>query len=262
MLRLCYSINERSKGVRMMNETIKTLLNHRSIREFKNTKLTNEQVNCIIQSAQQASTSSYMMAYTIIGVTAPQIKAALAEVSGQSYVKNNGHLLVFCADLHRQTHTASQGMFNQMIENLENSEHFLVSAIDAALAAQNAAIAAESMGLGICYLGSLRNDLARVDELLSLPQHVIPLFGMAVGVPAHQPERKPRLPKSAVYFENKYEAHDDIVQAFDDKIASYYQTRSENSRKDTWTAQMHRRFSKTIRMDVTDLVQKKGFNKR
>ncbi|MCP3026332.1 oxygen-insensitive NADPH nitroreductase [Halobacillus sp. A5] len=245
-----------------MNEVIETLLNHRSIRKFKNTKLTSTQIDCIVEAAQQASTSSYMMAYTIIGVTDDSLKASLAEVSGQPYVKENGHLLVFCADLNRQTHSAPPEVSLKMKENLENSEHFLVSAIDAALAAQNAAIAAESMGLGICYLGSLRNDIARVDELLALPPHVIPLFGMAIGEPDHLPDRKPRLPKQAVYFENQYQFHDEAVQEFDKRIASYYQQRSSNNRSDTWTQQMHRRFSKTIRMDVTDLVQKKGFNKR
>ncbi|WP_173916668.1 oxygen-insensitive NADPH nitroreductase [Halobacillus sp. Marseille-Q1614] len=243
-----------------MNSTIETILNHRSIRKFKDTKLTNEQLRTILQSAQQASTSSYMMAYTIIGITDEEKKAALAEISGQPYVKDNGHLLVFCADLHRPTHTSEN--FEEMKENLGNSEHFLASAIDAALAAQNAAIAAESLGLGICYLGSLRNNLAKVDELLALPQHVIPLFGMAIGEPAHQPERKPRLPLEAVYFENEYKKHEKAVEAFDKEIADYYQSRSSNSRADTWTEQMHRRFSKTIRMDVTDLVQKKGYNKR
>ncbi|MFC7061409.1 oxygen-insensitive NADPH nitroreductase [Halobacillus seohaensis] len=245
-----------------MNSTIETILNHKSIRKFKDTAITHHQLDLIIRAAQQASTSSYMMAYTIIGITDPTKKAVLAEVSGQPYVKDNGHLLVFCADLHRPTKQASEEDFSQMTENLENSEHFLVSAIDAALAAQNAAIAAESMGLGICYLGSLRNNLGKVDELLSLPKHVIPLFGMAIGEPAHGPDRKPRLPKQAVYFENEYQEHDESINQFDEQMATYYQSRSSNNRADTWTKQMHRRFAKTIRMDVTDLVQKKGFNKR
>ncbi|MFC7321350.1 oxygen-insensitive NADPH nitroreductase [Halobacillus campisalis] len=245
-----------------MNSTIHTLLNHRSIRKFKDLPLTDEQIDAIIGAAQQASTSSYMMAYSIIGVTDSELKSALADISGQPYVKQNGHLLVFCADLHRQTHLASNEEYSEMIENLENSEHFLVSAIDAALAAQNAAIAAESLGLGICYLGSLRNDISKVDQLLDLPKHVIPLFGMAIGHPAHQPDLKPRLPKKAVYFENQYKEHDESLRAFDKEIAGYYESRSSNSRTDTWTEQMKRRFMKTMRMDVTDLVQKKGFNKR
>ncbi|MFD2923986.1 oxygen-insensitive NADPH nitroreductase [Halobacillus naozhouensis] len=245
-----------------MNETIETLLNHRSIRKFTDKKLTDEQIHTIIKAAQQASTSSYMMAYTIIGITDPDKKAALAEVSGHPHVTQNGHLLIFCADLKRPVAQATSEQYEATRANLENSEHFLVAAIDAALAAQNAAIAAESMGLGMCYLGSIRNNLARTDEILELPKHVIPLFGMAIGTPDHQPELKPRLPISAVYAENEYPAYEEDVAAFDQELADYYESRSTNNRKDTWSEQMIRRFAKPMRMDVTELVQKKGFNKR
>lgn len=245
-----------------MNQTIETMLNHRSIRQFKETKLSEEQIYTIIQAAQQASTSSYMMAYSIIGVTDPGKKEALAEVSGQSYVKENGHLLVFCADFHRVTIKATDEEYENMLPNLENSEHFLVSAIDAALAAQNAALAAESLGLGMCYIGSLRNNIEKVDEVLSLPKHVIPLFGMVIGVPDHQPEKKPRLPQESIYFENEYKSYEEPLDQFNKTIAHYYQNRNSNNRVDSWTDQMLRRFTHPMRMDVTDFVQKKGFNKR
>ncbi|MCA0969505.1 oxygen-insensitive NADPH nitroreductase [Halobacillus litoralis] len=245
-----------------MNETIETILNHRSIRKFKDTPLTNEQINLIIEAAQQASTSSYMMAYSIIGVTDKEKKRALSEVSGQPYVYDNGHLFVFCADLNRHTIKADQNDYEQMLPNLENSEHFLVSAIDAALASQNAALAAESLGLGICYIGSLRNDIEKVDEILSLPKHVIPLFGMVMGVPAQEPDKKPRLPKKAIYFENEYQNHESELDEFDEAITEYYKSRQSNQRTDSWTDQMLRRFKKPMRMDVTDHVQRKGYNKR
>lgn len=246
-----------------MNETIETLLNHRSIRKFQDIKVTDEQLDTILASAQQASTSSYMMAYTIIGVTDEAKKEQLAEITGQGYVKNNGHLLIFCADLYRHTLEASDEQYEDMLTNLENSEHFLVSAIDAALAAQNAAIAAESMGLGICYIGSIRNQLDKVDEILQLPKHVLPLFGMVLGVPDHQPDKKPRLPKRAVYFENEYKKdHKAELQSFNQKIAEYYESRQSNKRHDSWTDQMLRRFTKPMRMDVTGIVKNKGFNKQ
>lgn len=245
-----------------MNEMIENLLSHRSIRKFKSKQLNQQQIESIVSSAQHASTSSYMMAYSIIGVTDESKKEQLAEITGQSYVKHNGHFLIFCADLNRVTVKATSDEYENMLDNLENSEHFLVSAIDAALAAQNAAIAAESMGLGICYIGSIRNNIAAVDELFHLPKHVIPLFGMAIGYPAHHPESKPRLPIDAVYFENGYQDHKEALDRFDEKIGKYYAKRSENNRKDTWTDQMKRRFQKTIRMDVTDHVKNKGFNKK
>ncbi|MCD5322439.1 MULTISPECIES: oxygen-insensitive NADPH nitroreductase [Pontibacillus] len=246
-----------------MNQTIHTLLNHRSIRSFTNEVLTEDQINTIVEAAQMASTSSYMQAYTIIGVTDPEKKQELAEITGQSYVKDNGHLFIFCADLYRHGILASDLQKQDMLPNIENTEHFLVSAVDASLAAQNAAVASESMGLGMCYIGSIRNNIKRVDQLLQLPEHVIPLFGMVVGYPDKQPEQKPRLPKRAVYHVNEYNKNQtEELRSFDHTIQDYYKSRKQNSRLDSWTDQMIRRFSHPMRMDVNEFVQSKGMNKR
>ena len=85
-------------------------------------------------------------------------------------------------------------------------ENFLVAAVDVAIAAQNAALAAESLGLGMCYIGSIRNNTARVIELLELPRLVFPVVGMTIGWPAAQPMIRPRLPVSAVLHWEKYDA--------------------------------------------------------
>ncbi|MBM7572193.1 oxygen-insensitive NADPH nitroreductase [Aquibacillus albus] len=248
-----------------MNETIDTILNHRSIRKFTKQPLSDEQINTIIEAAHSASTSSYMMAYSIIGVTDLEKKSQLAEITNQPYVKENGHLLLFCADLRRNTLSADNQAYEQMKTNLENTEHLLVATIDAALAAQNAAIAAESMGLGICYIGSIRNNIHKVDELFHLPNHVIALFGLAIGFPAHEPDQKPRLPQKAVYFNDNYMEDEEMkssIQQFDRTIEAYYQQRSTNQRLDSWSNQMIRKFSTPKRLDVTDYVKKKGFNKK
>lgn len=248
-----------------MNKTIETLLNHRSIRKFKDTKLTTEQIHTIVKTAQQASTSSHVMAYTIIGITDEKLKAELKAVSGQPYVQDNGHLFVFCGDLNRIYKQASPAEQAQMQESIESTEQFIVTTIDVALAAQNATIAAESMGLGTCFLGSLRNDINHVNNLLDLPEHVIPLFGLAVGYPDQQPEIKPRLPIEAIYHENTYataDNHSEIITDFDNQLASYYENRSKNARVDTWSAQMIRKYKNPIRMDVTPFVKDKKMNKR
>jgi len=248
-----------------MNETIETILNHRSIRKFKDKELSQEQIHTLVEAAQQASTSSFVMAYTIIGITDQAIKAELRKVSGQPYVENNGHLFVFCGDLHRIQNQVSEEEARKMKETIESTEQFIVTIIDAALAAQNMTIAAESMGLGICYLGSLRNDINRVNELLKLPGHVIPLFGLAVGYPNHQPEKKPRLPFHVVYHENHYKQMEDqtkLIHQFNEELQAYYKSRSSNKRLDSWTEQMIRKYSKAIRMDVSPFVQIKGLNKR
>ena len=77
---------------------------------------------------------------------------------------------------------------------------------DVALFAQNVAIAAESKGYGICYIGGVRNAPEEISELLSLPKGVAPLFAMTIGVPDEANEVKPRLPVEAIIHENSYDA--------------------------------------------------------
>jgi FMN reductase (NADPH) len=135
-----------------MNQVIETLINHRSIRSFEDKALTQEQIELIVRSAQAASTSSYIQAYSIVGVTDPSKKKRLAELAGnQPYVERNGQFFIFCADLYRHDQIGRMEK-EDVITSIESTEKFMVAIIDATLAAQNAAIAAESMGLGICML--------------------------------------------------------------------------------------------------------------
>ena len=254
------------KGEERMNEVIETLLNHRSVRDFTDETLTDEQIRTIVESAQRASTSSFIQAYSIIGVTDEAKKKRLAEIAGnQSYVVENGHFFVFCADLHRHE-MIGELQEAEVSATLETDEKLLVAVIDAALASQNAAVAAESMGLGICYIGGIRNDLFAVKEVLELPERVIPLFGMAVGVPASVEDQKPRLPFHHVYHENTYEANPERMKQslsdYDALIHDYYMVRGSNPRKDTWTGQMGRMLSKSTRLDVKDFLKAQGYLKQ
>ncbi|PMC37545.1 oxygen-insensitive NADPH nitroreductase [Bacillus sp. UMB0899] len=249
-----------------MNDVIKTILNHRSIRKFEDKALTDEQIQVIVQSAQAASTSSFIQAYSIIGVKDKEKKLKLAELAGgQKYVAENGHFFVFCADLHR--HQLIAGQYNHdASEVLESTEKFMVAVIDAALAAQNAVLAAESIGLGAVYIGGLRNQLSEVSSLLKTPAHVLPVFGIAVGYPAQQPDQKQRLPLEHVYHEDEYQQDQtryiNQLKEYDEQISEYYEQRTNGERKDTWTGQMAGLLSKPTRMYMKEFVEKKGFNKR
>ncbi|UTR15266.1 oxygen-insensitive NADPH nitroreductase [Salipaludibacillus sp. LMS25] len=246
-----------------MNDTIKMMLNHRSIRKFKDDPLSQEDITTIIQAAQMASTSSFIQAYTIIGVTNKAVKSELAHLSGpQPYVEQNGHFFVFCADLYR--HTIAGTMEKTAVTtSLESTEKFMVAVIDASLAAQNATIAAESMGYGICYIGGLRNDMEKVSQLLSLPDYVIPLFGLAVGIPDTQSDQKPRLPMNSIYYENTYPNDTHTIytdlESYNDTIANYYNERTHGERQDRWTEQVSRMLNKPKRTDMKKVVQQKGF---
>lgn len=113
-------------------------------------------------------------------MTDEEKKKQLREISTQSYVEHNGHLFVFVVDFYRNNELAKK--FDQSI-SYDKTENLIVGVVDASLAAQNMAIAAESMGLGMCYIGSLRNDVNKVKEILDLPEATFPLFGMVVGHP-------------------------------------------------------------------------------
>ncbi|MFD0048619.1 oxygen-insensitive NADPH nitroreductase [Actinomycetes bacterium NPDC127524] len=248
-----------------MNDMIEKILDHRSVRSFKDKLLSKEQIHEIVKSAQAASTSSFIQAYTIIGVTDPEKKAALAELAGpQKYVAENGHFFVFCADLHR-LELIGEMENEDFTESIESTEKFMVALIDAALAAQNAALAAESMGLGICYIGGIRNNLDGVKEILNIPERVIPLFGMAVGYPDSLNDKKPRLPLENVYHENGYAEKEVLISQLEDynrTISAYYKERTNGVRNDTWTSQMAGMIKQKSRMYMKDFVERQKLNKR
>ncbi|PLT29130.1 oxygen-insensitive NADPH nitroreductase [Peribacillus deserti] len=249
-----------------MNSVIETILNHRSQRSFLPRPLSEDQIKTIVESAQAASTSSFIQAYSIIGITDPGKKKALAELAGsQTYVEENGHLMVFCADLYR--HTLIGELEGQDLEaSLDSTEKFMVACIDAALAAQNAAIAAESMGLGICYIGGIRNNLPEVCKVLNTPDRVIPLFGMVFGYPDQVNDKKPRLPFEHVYMEDEYQQSKDRyleqLKDYNRTTSEYYKERTGGKRSDTWTSQMAHMLSAGRRMYMKTFVQGKGLNKK
>lgn len=242
-----------------MNETIKLLQEHRSIRKFKDKNLEKETIKTLVQSAQQASTSSYVQAYSIIGVTDKEKKKALREISTQQYVEDNGHLFVFVVDYNRHSELAKRHDYEIKFNSTEN---LLVGVIDAALAAENMAVAAESMDLGVVFLGSLRNNSKKVIEILNLPEGTFPVFGMAMGYKEEEGSFKERLPFEAVYFENEYpsfEAVEEQLNDYDENVTQYYKNREENKRADNWSRQVVNALSKKERLDVDDVLKKQGF---
>ncbi|CAG7637560.1 FMN reductase (NADPH) [Paenibacillus solanacearum] len=241
-----------------MNPVIDLLKSHRSIRKFTSQALSPEQIDAIVTSAQAASTSSNVQAYSIIAVTEPAIRLELARLAGsQAYVEQSGLFLVFCADLHRiRQATEQQGeTFHQ------NTESFIVATVDAALAAQNAAVAAESMGLGVCYIGSIRNEIDSVSRLLRLPELVYPVFGLTIGVPDQAPSPRPRLPKQAVVHENTYKPEQAAagVQAYDEVMSEYYQTRAGGKAVTNWSRSIADKYRKPVRAHMRSFLDAQGF---
>ena len=244
-----------------MNKTVSLLLNHTSKRKFTEQKPDREVVNAIVRCAQMASTSSHFQAYTIIEVQDPAKREVLKECSGgQKWTVTAPLVLLFCADLHRNE-TYFDGIDKDV---LTNTECYTVAVIDAALAAQNAMTAAESMGMGGVIVGGIRNDVQKLIDTFQLPQRVAPLFALCLGYPAEEPGLKPRLPQEVVHKIDTYsEEHDDEkIAAYNAEVKDYYIERTGGKIDATWSEHCGKLMMAKTRDEVGVIFREHGFLKR
>lgn len=188
------------------NDSLTNLLSHRSIRAYLPNPLPLGTLEILVAGAQSASTSSNLQTWSVVAVEDANRKEKLSQLAGnQAHIRQCPLFLVWLADLARLTHIAeSRGLPH---EGLDYLEMFLMATIDAALAAQNATVAAESLGLGTVYIGAMRNHPEDVAKVLNLPPHVFAVFGLCVGYPdpTHAAAIKPRLPQSVVLHRETYQ---------------------------------------------------------
>jgi len=189
------------------NAVLETILDHRSFRAFLPRALPEGTLELLIAAAQSASTSSNLQFWSVVAVQDPVRKSRLAELAGrQQFIRDAPLLLVWLADLSRLDRIAAE--HQAQVEGTHYLEEFIVGVVDAALAAQSALIAAESLGLGSVYIGAMRNLPEQIAAELALPPHVFAVFGMSVGYPdpARPTDIKPRLPRSVVLHREQYSA--------------------------------------------------------
>ena len=186
-----------------MNNIIHTINNHRSIRKYKKELIPERVMNQILNAATRASTSGNMQAYSVIVTTDEEIKQELYESHfRQSMVLDAPTLMTFCADFRRMRKWLE---ISDAPDNFDNFMSFMIATIDATLASQNAALAAESFGLGICFLGTTLASCDSIARILNCPEGVVPVVGFTVGYPNEAPSVRERLPLSAVVHKDKYE---------------------------------------------------------
>lgn len=202
-----------------MNNLIKAIQSHRSIRKYKNDLIPESVMNQILNAASRASSSGNMQAYSIIVTTDPELKQELyGSHFKQSMVLEAPVLLTFCADFRRMRKWLE---INDAPDNFDNFMSFMIATIDATLASQNAALAAESLGLGICYLGTTLASCDSIAKILNCPEGVVPVVGFAMGYPDEGASCRERLPLSAVIHKDKYE--DKSAK----EIQEFYQNKNE-----------------------------------
>ena len=223
------------------NPLIDHLLNHRSVRSYSDRPLPAGTLETLVAAAQSAATSSNLQAWSVIEIQDPQRRARLAKLANnQAHIVQAPLFLVWLADFSRAQRIADQR--DTELQAPAYLDSLLVGSVDAALAAQNAVIAAEALGLGTVYIGALRNDLQAVVEELQLPPLVYPVFGLCVGYANdEQPSAiKPRLPQAVTVHRDVYrvdvEQEQRLIQDYEAVAVAF--SRAQGQQTPPWTEQV------------------------
>lgn len=206
------------------NEVLELQLAHRSVRRFRPDPVSEAELAALVAAAQSAATSSNLQAWSVVAVRDPEHKARLgALANNQESILTAPLFLVWVADLGRHRRLALRSQ--RQLAAADYLESTVVGFIDTALAAQNAVLAAESLGLGTVFIGALRNRPEEVAAELRLPAHAIAAFGLAIGTPdpAEQAGIKPRLPQAAVLHQETFDAEvaDSHISGYDTRLSAY-----------------------------------------
>lgn len=184
---------------------IDVLFSHRSIRKFDDKEIPEAVLEQILQAGSRASTTGNMQVYSIIVSKDLHIKEKLWVAHfKQNMVKQAPVILTFCADFQRFNQWCVQ---RNAVPGYANFLSFFTAAIDALLAAQNIALAAEDQGLGICYLGTTTYMAESIIDTLNLPAYVVPVTSLVIGYPAENPPLTDRLPLRAIVHQEQYQAY-------------------------------------------------------
>lgn len=200
-------------------------LNHRSVRSYSEEPLPEKTVSALIGCAQSAATSSNLQLWSVISVQNPDRREQIAKLCGdQKQVREAPWFLAFFADHNRLREAAK--LVGEDALGLDFEEFYAMAVIDASLAAERLVCAAESLGIGICYIGALRNDPFAVKEFFGLPKGVFGVFGLCLGWPREplRAEIKPRLSQEAVWFREAYPSNVAAnVAEYDQRMRAFYE---------------------------------------
>ncbi len=190
-----------------MNEVIELLKSHTSIRKFNDTKITDEQVHHIIDSAMRGATAGNMMSYSIIKVSSKETLSKLAKsCDNQPFIEDADLALLFVVDNYKWHSFFEQRNIAELFPDYKGPciSDFMLGVQDGMIAAQNAVMAAESLGLGTCYIGDIMENYEYHKELFNLPQNTMPITLVVMGNYDTKPQIRERFDKSCVVFDEVY----------------------------------------------------------
>jgi len=246
-------------------DTLDTIFNHRSIRSYKSDAISKPVLDNILEAAIRTSTTGNMQVYSIIVTQDEERKNQLHKIHfGQGMILEAPLLLTFNADFNRFNKWCTE---RNAEPGYDNFLSFFTASIDALIAAQNATLAAEAQGLGVCYLGTTTYQAQKLVDFFNLPDGVVPVTTLVIGYPNEIPDLVDRLPAEGVvhYEEYKNYTSEDIDRIYKDKEAleetkklieeNNFETLAQIFTKNRYPKAMNVDFSKLF----LDLIKKQGF---
>jgi nitroreductase len=204
---------------------MKVLLSHRSIRKYIDKPVSEKALGEILECGIRSSNTGNMQLYSIIVTRNSEAKAILAPFHfNQPMVKNAPIVLTICFDINRFLKWCK---INGAETDFSNLLWLFNGTIDCSILAQNICVAAENLGLGICYLGTTLYNAPEISVVLNLPKGVIPVTTLTIGYPSEMPEKSDRLPLKSIVHLERYSDYSE------DSIADIYQEKEnlESSKK-------------------------------
>jgi nitroreductase len=206
--------------VKCPNETVRLLFERSSCRSFLKKRIPRDVLNIVLEAGVHAATAGNLQPYSVIQIEDAKSRRKLAEMCEQKFIGSAPVLLLFCIDLHR----------NERWANLEDApytatssfRHFWVSFQDTIICAQNICTAADSMGLGSVYIGTVIDFPAQIITMFKLPKAVFPVVLLCIGYPAKRPKPRNKLGiKTVVHTEHYREMRDrELIAAFNEKYSA------------------------------------------
>jgi nitroreductase len=192
-----------SSNASIPNDTLRILLTRASCRSFEDRAVSDEVLNAILEAGTRAATGGNLQPYSIICVRSRETRKLLAELNeDQSFIATAPVDLIFCIDFRRLGRWAA--LEKAPFTAHRSFRHFWISFQDTIIAAQTVCTAADALGLGSCYVGTIIDRLREHRRLLQLPDGVFPAVLLALGYPKFRPATKKKLGPSCIVHDEVY----------------------------------------------------------
>ena len=199
------------------NETMKLLFERSSCRSFLNKRIPQEVLNAVLEAGTHSATAGNLQPYSIIKIENLENRLKMAEMCGQSFIGRAPVLLLFCLDLHRNERWAKLEV--APFSATSSFRHFWVSFQDTLICAQSICTAADSMGLGSVYIGTVIDHPADIERMFNLPKGVFPVVLLCLGYLKVRPKPANKLDPEVIVHSECYSELEDqqLLSAYDKK---------------------------------------------